>query len=234
MGEVSDLMTKTVVLELPGMADVPVERGEHLDIYRPPVDDWRRPAVVFARGWPDPAGRFTQLPPFTSWARLVAAAGLVGVLYRGELEAAVRELARHPAVDPERIALFGCSGHGPTALAQLARGGISRAALLYAYTLGADDAAAKFGFAAPPTTIDELPPVPMLVVRAGADEMPGLNAALDRFVALALARDLPVTVINHRGAPHAFDLADDSAATRDVLRAVIAFLARVEGSSAAT
>ena len=238
MPSVPDLMQSRVVLALPGMDDITVERGERLDLYKPPGDDWRRPAVVFARGWPDPTGKFKQLPPFTSWARLVAAAGLVGVLYNGELDDAVRELARHPAVDPERIALVATSGHGPTALAQIARGGIARAALLYSYTLDVQptpdvaDAAARFGFATP--TVGQLPKIPLLVVRAGADEMPGLNAALDRFVAAALARDLPLTVLNVSGAPHAFDLAVDTDATRDVVRAVIAFLARAGGSSATT
>lgn len=234
MHRVSDLLRKSVVLELPGMADVPVEHGEHFDLYRPPGDDWRRPAVVFANGFPDPAGKLLQLPAFTSWARLVAAAGLVGVLYRGELDTAVRALARHPAVDPERIALVASSGHVPAALAQLARGGISRAALLWGYMGGEPtaQAAARFGFSNPPH--GELPAIPLLVVRAGADEMPGLNISLDQFVAHALAHDLPLTVINYPGAPHACDLASDTDATRDVLRAVIAFLSRAAGSSAAT
>jgi hypothetical protein len=237
-GPMPDLMQSRVVLALPGIDEVAVERGERLDIYKPAGDDWRRPAVVFARGWPDPAGTFKQLPPFTSWARLVAAAGLVGVLYSGELDDAVHELARHPAVDPERIALFACSGHGPTALAQIARGNIARAALVYPYTLDVRpsldvaDAAARFGFATPP--VGELPAIPLLVVRAGADDMPGLNASLDRFVTTALARDLPLTVINVPGAPHAFDLAVVTDGTRDVVRAVIAFLARAGGSSATT
>jgi len=154
------------------------------------------------------------------------------VLYHGELDAAIAELARHPAVDPERIALFACSGHAPAALAQIARGNIARAALLYPYTLDVADAAARFGFATPP--VGELPKIPLLVVRAGADDMPGLNASLDRFITTALARDLPLTAINVPGAPHAFDLAVDSDGTRDILRAVIAFLARAGGSSSAT
>jgi len=212
-------MRKTVVFRLPGMDDVPVESSDRFDLYRPAGDDWRRPAVVFACGFPDPTGRIRQAPPFTSWARLVAAAGLVGVLYGGDLDETIRALAKHPAIDPERIALVATSGHGPTALAQLARGGVSRAALLYAYTTDCADAAARFGFAAPP--IGELPPLPLHVVRAGADEMPGLNVALDRFIAHALARDLPVTVRNVPGAPHAFGLVAERA---DVIRGVLEFL----------
>src|SRR5215210_5219422 len=54
--------------------------------------------------------------------------------------------------------------------------------------------------------------------------LPALNDALDRFIAAALARNLPITVVNHAAAPHAFDLFDDSDATREVVRQILAFL----------
>jgi len=66
--------------------------------------------------------------------------------------------------------------------------------------------------------------VPLLVVRAGGDQFAGLNHALDRFVAGALARDLPLTVVNHAGAPHAFDLFDPSEASRLVIQQILWFL----------
>ena len=65
---------------------------------------------------------------------------------------------------------------------------------------------------------------PLFVARAGQDESPHLNEALDRFVADALARDLAVTVVNHAGAPHAFDLVHDSDATREIIRQLLRFL----------
>jgi acetyl esterase/lipase len=64
----------------------------------------------------------------------------------------------------------------------------------------------------------------LFIARAGQDEFPHLNEALDRFVAGALARDLPVTVVNHAGAPHAFDLVHDSDATREIIRQLLRFL----------
>ena len=54
--------------------------------------------------------------------------------------------------------------------------------------------------------------------------MPGLNEALDRFVCAALTRNLPMTVVNHAGGPHGFDIFDDSEMTRDVIRQILAFL----------
>jgi hypothetical protein len=66
--------------------------------------------------------------------------------------------------------------------------------------------------------------VPMLLVRAGRDQVPGLNATLDRFVAAALTHNLPVTLINNAGGPHAFDLDDDCEASRQVIRQILSFL----------
>ncbi len=54
--------------------------------------------------------------------------------------------------------------------------------------------------------------------------MPGLNDALDRFVGAALAANLPVTVTNHATGPHAFDLFDDTRASRDIVKQALAFL----------
>ena len=63
-----------------------------------------------------------------------------------------------------------------------------------------------------------------MVVRAGQDAVPGVNASIDQFVAAALARNLPVTATNHPTAPHSFDLLDDTEASREVIRQVLAFL----------
>jgi len=61
------------------------------------------------------------------------------------------------------------------------------------------------------------------IARAGQDQFAGLNDALDRFVAKALARNLPITVVNHATGPHAFDTADDSETTRGIIRSILGF-----------
>ena len=65
---------------------------------------------------------------------------------------------------------------------------------------------------------------PLLLVRSGRDETPGLNEALDRFIADAIASNRPVTVANHPTASHSFELNHDRALTRSVLRQALAFL----------
>ena len=126
--------------------------------------------------------------------------------------------------------------HVPNALALLAhpeRGYLKCAALCYGYMLDLDgstavaDAARQYGFANPCTrgTLEGLQrDTPLFVARAGRDESPGLNIALDSFVAAAVRDNRPVTFVNHATGPHAFDVMDDSRATRDVITQVLAFL----------
>jgi hypothetical protein len=89
------------------------------------------------------------------------------------------------------------------------------------------DAAARFGFVNPCAgkSVDDLPrDVPLFIARAGRDQMPGLNEAVDRFVVEALTRNLPITLVNHSAAPHAFDLFQDSEISREIIRQVLGFL----------
>ena|SRR5580704_16836456 len=61
----------------------------------------------------------------------------------------------------------------------------------------------------------KLPPI--LIARAGADS-PALNATIDRFVAEALSRDVPVELHNVKGAPHAFDVQSPTAEVRELIQ----------------
>ena len=58
----------------------------------------------------------------------------------------------------------------------------------------------------------------------GLEQFPGLNDSIDRFFAKALALNRPVTLVNHPAGPHAFDLLDDSATSRLIIRQVLDFL----------
>jgi len=79
----------------------------------------------------------------------------------------------------------------------------------------------------PPVSLDDLPrDMPLLLVRAGRDEFVGINTTMQRFVEAARARHMAVTLIEHAEAPHAFDLADDSPRTREVIDEILAFLRR--------
>ena len=221
-----------------------------LDVYSPPDAERRGPhgAVVFVTGFPDPGARrflgctASEMASYVSWAQLVAASGLVAITYVNEepsdVHAVFDYLRQHaPAlgIDPERIGVWSCSGSGPMGLSVVMQEGPRPpkcAALIYPYTLdlggstGTSAAAKQWGFAdaCGGKSVDDFPrDRPIFVARAGQDQMPGLNEALDRMVAAALARNLPISVVNHAAGPHAFDLFDDSETTREVVRQVLAF-----------
>jgi hypothetical protein len=224
-----------------------------MDVYYPPDtrSGVPLPAMIFVIGFPGPGTiarlgcAAKEMESFIGWARLVAMSGVIAVTYAaGEqpaddlaaLATRLRADAAALGIDDRRIGIWSCSGHAPTAMTMLMRDaplGAACAVLYYPYVLDLNeatairDAANAFGFAAPCAgrRADELAPnVPMFVARAGLDQMPNLNAALDRFLGAALTRNLPVTIVNHATAPHAFDLTDDTDATRSVIRQTLAFI----------
>ena len=221
-----------------------------IDLYYPPdsKSGTRTPAVIFVTGFSDPGAekmlgsKFKDMGSFVSWAQLVAVSGLVGITYTNSEPADVHDVLRHVrqnaaslGIDENRIGVWACSGHGPNALSVLMAHGrdLRCAVLAYPYTLDLDgstriaDAAKQFRFVTPAAgkSVKDLPPdLALFVARAGRDQMPGLNDALDRFVAAGLAANLPLTVMNHATGPHAFDLFDDTSTSREIVKHALAFL----------
>lgn len=252
-----DIARKRVVYEIPGMQELTVRRdvpydGElMMDVYYPrgAGDGERRagddgahlPAVILAAGFPDLGMQsrmglgFREMGWTSSWARLIAASGMVAITYTAHEPVAnaaallvyVGDHAPSLGIDTNRLGVLASSGHGPLALSLLPNG-IRCAALLYAYTLDLEgstavaDNARAFGYANPGA--DAPVNVPLFLARAGADQIPRLNEALDRFIAECLRRNVDLTLVNHAAAPHAFDLMDDSDATREVIKRVLRFL----------
>ncbi|MBI3492415.1 MAG: alpha/beta hydrolase [Acidobacteria bacterium] len=208
------------------------------------------PAVIFAIGFSDVGARTTlgcivkEMESYIGWARLVAASGMVAITYENrepvaDLHAVLQHVREHGAalgIDSRRIGVMGFSGNGPATLSTLMTGNLPRVAcavLCYAYLLDLDgftgvaEAQTQWRFANPCAgiSVDDLPhDLPLFIARAGQDQFAGLNDALDRFVAKALARNLPVTFVNHATGQHAFDVLDDSATTRDVIRQILSFM----------
>ena len=260
--QVEQIRKRTVVYRLPEMDAVSVRRdvecrtanGESvlLDLYYPPHQESRAglPVVVFVMGYPDAGMKAImgcsakEVAQYTSWARLAAASGMVGVTYSanepasGTLEVLryLRDNARALNLDAARIGIWSCSGNVPNALGVLIHeepGSIHCAVLCYGLMLDAGEstlatqAQKMFHFVMPEAgkSVADLPATtPLLIVRAGNDEIPPVNESIGRFVADALKLDLPITLVNHRGAPHAFDAILDDEPTREIIRQMLAFL----------
>jgi hypothetical protein len=248
-----ELAKKTIVFHVPGTDAVTVRRDATylvdddgallMDVYTPAVTDGTRPpVVVIVIGYPDPQGLFRRFGWHVSWARLLAASGVAAVIYGNRRPAAdvfsvlkhVRDHADTLGVDAGRTGLLACSGHGPVALSALVQDSkLVCAAFLYAFTMDLNgsehvaNAARLYGCvdACAGKSAADLPSdTPLLFVRAGRDQFAGLNDAMDAVVAAGLARNLPVSIVNHPIGVHAFDLEEDSEVSRGIIRQVLSFL----------
>jgi acetyl esterase/lipase len=230
-----DVTTYEVVYQVPGMsrvsvqADVPfkdVPGGAlRLDVYRPPDvgRDARVPAVVFVNGVGLPALKEWQI--YRSWARLVAASGFAAITFesrRAQVHDDVRDLFGHLrahagdlGIDPDRVAVWSCSGNTGPALAYVtsASGAWLKAVVAYYGWVEESDVALIRG--------DQ----PFFVVRAGRDN-PELNLRLAALADRAVGANAPWTVINAPRLTHAFDALDDGPESRQVVRDTLTFLDR--------
>ena len=203
-----------------------------MDLYLPAGRDQgsRLPAVLLVHGEapPEVLRGVRGWGQYSGWGRLLAGQGLAGVAVEhravaeagfegvvaelGAALAAVRDRAGELGIDPGRLAFAGFSAGVPLTVAALAgpAAGVRCAALCYG----------------PPGDVEPWPGLPpLLVVRAGQD-LPYRNASIDAFVAAADAAGLPVELVEHPDGQHAFDLLDDTDASRDAIRRVLEFLAR--------
>lgn len=258
-----EITTKRVLYEHPEGESVVIRRNveynaatanaaESLDVYYPP--GWSgavaMPAVILVSGMSDIGAqaflgcRINEMASFVSWARLIAASGLIAISYTTGADPAAdtRAVLRHLhaqgstlGIDTSRLAMWACSSHVPNALGQLIEHphSVMCAVLCYGFMLDLDDATGvaeaqrTFRFANPCAgkRIDDLPrDAPLFIARAGKDAVPHVNESIDRFLTHAVQRNLPVTLVNHHNGPHAFDIEDDSHETRVVIRQILVFL----------
>lgn len=223
-----------------------------MDLYYPPSmsPDTLLPAVVLVFGYSD-AGypnvlgcKFKEMGMCISWAKLFAASGIVAILYTNqqppEDAAAVMQFVQDNAdrlgIDRSRIGLWSASGNAPLGLSMLMQPGreyLKCAVFCTGFMMDLDgrtgvaDMQRTYRFSNPcegRSADDVRSDVPMLMVRAGQDQFHGVNESLDNFLIQALRRDLPVTLVNHAGAPHGFELYLDDETTHEIVRQVLRFV----------
>ncbi len=214
-----------------------------------------RPIVVFVHGDADPdilAGA-KDWGQYTSWGRLVAARGMVGVTFNhssllartqmdlviaeiGAVVADVRSRAAALGVDGDRVAICGISACAPYGLtvAYAALPAIRCAVAGYGplileinseYT-ATSVSAADLERCSPSWLLDALAPAvpPTLILKAGLDREP-VNDGIDEFVGRATDLGAPIKLLVHETGHHAFDVLDDDDRSREIVEATLAFLA---------
>jgi acetyl esterase/lipase len=226
-----------------------------MDVYSPPglAKGGRRPAVIFVHG-----GAGSETTPkdwgiYTSWGRLVAASGLVGVTFthrlspqRTSMEASADDLAaainyvRTNAdslnIDKDRICLAAYSAGGPL-LSPVLRDKPAYVRCLVAYYAYMDVQQSGNLFLANESaeTLRKFSPItylsndsgkvpPLFIARAGRDQVPAMNDSIDRFAREALIRNVTLTIANHPTGVHGFDNQNDDARSREIIQNSIAFM----------
>ncbi len=267
-GKTSEDFANALSYSLPGMEDVRVENRVFrvdtykdgspayrlsMDVYYPPDlrAFERRPAVIFVMGYSDFSPFVQEVigkplkdsAQYTSWGRLMAAAGLVAVTYQttdaGDLGRVVDYVRRHSSdfrIDKERIGLFAVSANGPTLLSyamQEDRDFLTFGVFGYSVMSSPDGFlhdlialfAAELGF-----YWSELEPfdklnedLPLLIARAGLD-FEFINLAIDHFAEIAEDEGVSLTLIDYPEGVHAFDLYQHTPESADVLAQMVDFM----------
>jgi acetyl esterase/lipase len=224
-----------------------------MDVYSLPGKQ-RRPAVVFIHGGRIPRNLLTtpkDWGAYVSLGQLVAASGFVGVTFNHrfyawesladsqsdvmDLIAYVRDNAESLGVDKDRIILWALSAGGiflSQPLQQLPP--YIRSIIAYYSELDLQNQRKAAPASVTDETLREFSPVhhlgnkdknvpPIFIARAGLDDKE-LNDGIDRFVQLALSRNLTVEVVNHATGHHAFDIEDNNERSREIIKRTIEFI----------
>ncbi len=223
----------------------------HMDVYSPPGPARPRPGVILVHGGPIPHVGAKNMGVFVSYGRLLAASGFVAVAFDhrflgpgrlsdaggdvADLVAHVRQNSASLGVDAERLAIWAFSGGGPFLASPLReRPAWLRAVVAYYAALdleqpapGADSglsAEIRERFSAVRGLGGEAGSAPpILVARAGLDN-PWLNGGIDRFVQAATAAGATLDLLNHPQGRHGFDILDDDARSKQIIRLTLEFL----------
>ena len=223
----------------------------HMDLYAPPGPLQPRPAVILIHGGPIPRIGMKNIGQFVSYGQLLAVSGFVAVTFDHrflapgrltdasadvtDLVAHVRKNAGSLGIDPERLALWAFSGGGPFLAAPLReRPAWLRGVVAYYAVLdlqqppaGADDGIStevRQSYSAIRGLGDDARrAAPLLVARAGLDNA-WLNGGLDRFVQAAVAKGATLDLLNHPDGRHGFDILDDDARSKEIMRRTLDFL----------
>lgn len=209
------------VLKLQGMEKVDVRAnvrydGERtFDLYLPNGANGVLPVVIFINGVGRPD--LKNWGQYTSWPRLVAVRGMAAISYQTEgdqagaqtekLLAYVKQNAGELKIDASRIAVWACSANGRVGTDLITKH---------------DFRAAAFYYAIMPTP-PKAEALPLFVARAGLDTQP-INDSIDQWVAAATHLEAPVTFVNYPEGRHAFDLRNDTAESREIIRQTLDFL----------
>ncbi len=223
-----------------------------VDMYYPPRFKFESnlPAVLYIFGYSNDAakklggGRLKDWSWPQSWGKLIAASGMAALIYETDspekdlniLLQFFQDRGDEFCIDKNRLGIYSCSANVPTALVNCmdeTKKCFRCAAFYYGYFLMTDtedipeieSLSKKMGFSTPQLNAgselrDDLP---LLIVRAGLDNVPHLNSTIDHFISKAISQNLPINFINYPKGQHGFDAYDDNDQSREIIKKTIDF-----------
>ena len=220
------------------------------DIYVPSNDGKSNPlpVVIVVINYPDSVmnkrfgrdGKDWQLA--VSWAELIAASGMAAITYQTQFSHSetdsliyyLKENAEDYNIDMNNLCVFGCSANALAAqsLMQNDDYSIKCAVLNYGILLTPDQKyyaeidSFNIGFYfSDLRKISRIPEnIPMLVTRAGKDQLQIVNNTTDYFVAEAMKSNAQLTFINYSDGQHNFDILDDTETSKLIIRQTVDFM----------
>lgn len=256
-----------VVYQLPHMEQIPVytdiiyktihSKDLKMDIYYPfdRSPDSILPAMIFVRGGSsqEQVKRMREASQYVSWCQLVAASGLIAVMFEHRSDEGFTKLSeagsdvndlfsfihthgRDLGINPHALGVWTCSDGSLYGVSAALRGTPTYIRCIIAYYGGMtllnhkyfhfcseeEDAARTYSPAYHLGREDPANIPPLFIAKAGKDKA-FLNEILDEFVTRANERNIPLTFMNHPMGEHGFDIFNDDARTREIIKATLAF-----------
>jgi acetyl esterase/lipase len=214
----------------------------------------RRPAVVFIHGGRVPPNLLTtpkEWGAYVSFGQLVAAFGFVGVTFNHrfytwnslpdsqsdvmDLMAHLRDNAESLGIDKDHVIVWTVSA-GSLFISQPLRDlpPYVRSIVAYYPQLDLQDQRKAAPASVTDETLRDFSPLyhlersgknvpPMFIARAGLDDA-SLNGGIDRFVQVALSKNLTIDLFNHPTGQHGFDIEDNNDRSRQIIMRTIEFI----------
>ena len=224
----------------------------NMDIYYPPNFDYKSkiPAIIIVLGYTDIAGqkllgsKFKNYITFISWCKIIAASGMAAIIYETVdpqkdillLSDYLRSNEIKLGIDISKIGAFTLSAHSPTTINEVLTGpaNIFKCAVVYygffltndfQYLPQIDTISQGMGFRTPrlPDPASWKKDVPIMIVRAGKDNVPYINQSLASFYEKALYQNLPIILVNYPNGTHGFDTSIDNDLTRQIIKNTLEF-----------
>jgi len=224
-----------------------------LDAYLPRDSRTAHPVVLFIHGGVGPGTHPKDWGIYRSWGRTIAASGFVAVIPNqrlgfparryaegaGDLRDAMEFIRTHlrEMRAADRFCIIAFSGGGPLLSPFLKSPPADVKCLVGFYpildTADTNNAEAEVTdelrreYSAVATLAGhEAAPIPILIARAGHDQIPGVKESIERFSAIALEKNANLTLLNHPTGKHGFDFLNDDERSREIIVTAIEFMKR--------